>query len=67
MLEKDDVIDCIVYILIKYKYELSNIGEFLLYLKFLQNKGDNLVIWPSKIEITIRDLESVYHYITSYE
>jgi hypothetical protein len=33
----------------------------------LQNKGDNLVIWPSKIEITIRDLESVYHYITSYE
>jgi hypothetical protein len=39
------MIECIIYILIKYKYELSNIGVFLLYLKFLQNKGDSLVIW----------------------
>jgi hypothetical protein len=62
ILEKDDILSCLIYILVTYK--IDDLGVALSYLKFLLGEEVDNVLREFKVDCYRADLEGVYEYLT---
>lgn len=60
--EKEDVLSCIIYTLVKHK--LDEIGNLLQYLSLLLGKDIDEVLRWSKVDCFRTDLEAAYWFVT---
>jgi hypothetical protein len=60
--EKEDVLGCIIYTLVRYK--LDNLGFFLAYLNFLLGKDIDSVLRNRKVDCFRADLEASYWFVS---
>jgi hypothetical protein len=60
--EKDDVLGCIMYVLVTHK--LDNVGCFLAYLSFLLGQDIDVVLRERKVDCFRADLEAAYWFVS---
>lgn len=63
VLEKDDILSCIICILVTYK--LDDLGVALNYFKFILGKEIDNVLREFKVDCYLTDLEGVYEYLAT--